>query len=61
MENFSKMIDGIGMMAEVSAIYYNSLVRAGLPESHAIALTAKVMGELMRSVISETPEEGKHE
>lgn len=62
MNNFDKMIEAIGTMGEVSAIYYQALVHAGLPEDHAIILTAKVMGELMRAAnIKPSEEDDKHE
>lgn len=61
MDDFSKLIEGIGMIAEISAIYYNSLVRAGLPKAHAVSLTAKIMGEIMRSTIDGNSKEDKHE
>ena len=61
MNDFNKLINGIGTLAEVSAIYYQSLIRAGLPEDHAITLTAKVMGEALRAVSDQPSEEDKHE
>lgn len=61
MDDFSKLMDAIGVLSEISAIYYNSLVRAGLPEAHAVSLTAKIMGEIMRSTIDGNSKEDKHE
>lgn len=61
MDDFSKMMDAIGVLSEISAIYYNSLVKTGLPEEHAITLTAKVMGEILRHVNDGNSKEDKHE
>lgn len=61
MNNFDKMIEAIGAMGEVSAIYYQTLVRAGLPEDHAIILTARVMGEILRTAADKPSEEGEPE
>ena len=49
MENLSKLIQSIGVMAEMAAIFYNALLKAGLSENVAITLTAKMIGEVVRS------------
>lgn len=61
MNDFNNLISGIGTLAEISAIYYQSLVRAGLPEDYAITLTAKAIGEALRAVSDNPSEEGAHE
>ena len=58
MENFNKIVESIGAMAEISAIYYHSLIKAGLPHDCAITLTAKMIGEIFKLC---TGEEEKHE
>ena len=58
MDDFSKLIQSIGATAEMAAIFYNALLKAGLSENVAITLTAKMIGEVVRSS-SNTSQEDK--
>ena len=49
MEDLSKFIQSVGVMAEMTAIFYNALLNAGLSEDIAVTLTAKMIGEVIRS------------
>lgn len=49
MDNLSNFIQSVGVMAEMTAIFYNALVDAGLSEDIAVTLTAKMIGEVLRS------------
>ena len=49
MDNLSNFIQSVGVMAEMIAIFYNALVDAGLSEDVAVTLTAKMIGEAIRS------------
>ena len=44
MDDLSKFIQSIGVMAEITAIFYNALLEAGLSEDVAVTLTAKMLG-----------------
>lgn len=49
MEDLSNFIQSVGAMAEMTAIFYNALLDAGLSEDVAVTLTAKMIGEVLRS------------
>ncbi len=49
MDDLSKFIQSVGAMAELTAIFYKALVEAGLSEDVAVTLTAKMIGEVIRS------------
>lgn len=57
MDDLSKFIQSIGVMAEMTAIFYNALLKAGLSEDVAITLTAKMIGEVIRSSGSKPQED----
>jgi len=49
MDDLSKFIQSVGVMAEMTAIFYDALLKAGLSEDIAVTLTAKMIGEVIRS------------
>ena len=49
MDDLSKFIQSIGVMAEITAIFYNALLKAGLSEDVAVTLTAKMLGEVIKA------------
>ena len=59
MDDVSKLIQAIGAMAEMTAIFYNSLLKAGLPDDVVVTLTAKMLGEVIKSGRSEQKEDEK--
>lgn len=59
MDDLSKFIQSIGVMAEITAIFYNSLLKAGLSEDVAVTLTAKMLGEVIKAGGSEQKEDEK--
>ena len=59
MDDLSKFIQSIGVMAEITAIFYNALLKAGLSEDVAVTLTAKMLGEVIKAGGSEQKEEEK--
>ena len=59
MVDLSKLIQSIGVMAEITAIFYNALLKAGLSEDVAVTLTAKMLGEVIKAGGSEQKEEEK--
>ena len=48
MDDLSKFIQSVGVMAEMTAIFYDALLKAGLSEDIAVTLTAKMIGEVIR-------------
>ena len=48
MDDFTKFIQALGVMGEMTAIFYNTLLRAGLSEDVAVTLSAKMVGEFMK-------------
>ena len=48
MEDLSNFIQSVGAMAEMTAIFYNALLDAGLSEDVAVTLTAKLIGEIIK-------------
>ena len=59
MDDLSKFIQSIGVMAEITAIFYNALLKAGLSEDVAVTLTAKMLGEVIKAAGSEQKEDEK--
>lgn len=64
MDDLSKFIQSIwndtfGVMAEITAIFYNALLEAGLSEDVAVTLTAKMLGEVIKAGGSEQKEDEK--
>ena len=59
MDDLSKFIQSIGVMAEITAIFYNALLKAGLSEDVAVTLTAKMLGEFIKAGGSEQKEDEK--
>lgn len=57
MDDLSKFIQSVGAMAEMTAIFYNALLEAGLSEDVAVTLTAKMIGEMIRSSWSKSKED----
>ena len=45
MDDFTKFIQALGAMGEMTAIFYNTLLRAGLSEDVAVTLSAKMIGD----------------
>lgn len=50
MDDFTKFIQALGVMGEMTAIFYNTLLRAGLSEDVAVALSAKMVGEFIHVI-----------
>ena len=50
MDDFTKFIQALGVMGEMTAIFYNTLLRAGLSEDVAVTLSAKMVGEFMQFI-----------
>lgn len=59
MDDLSSFIQAIGAMAEMTAIFYNSLLKAGLPDDVVVTLTAKMLGEVIKAGGSEQKEDEK--
>ena len=59
MDDLSKFIQSIGVMAEITAKFYNALLKAGLSEDVAVTLTAKMLGEVIKAGGSEQKEDEK--
>lgn len=59
MDDLSKFIQSIGVMAEITAIFYNALLKADLSEDVAVTLTAKMLGEVIKAGGSEQKEDEK--
>ena len=57
MDDVSKFIQAIGAMAEMTSIFYNSLLKAGLPDDVVVTLTAKMLGEVIKAGGSEQKED----
>ena len=49
MEDLNNFIQSVGAMAEMTAIFYNALLDAGLSEDVAVTLTAKMISAVLRS------------
>ena len=59
MDDLNSFIQAIGAMAEMTAIFYNSLLKAGLPDDVVVTLTAKMLGEVIKAGGSEQKEDEK--
>ena len=57
MDDVSKLIQAIGAMAEMAAIFYTTLLKAGLPDDVVVTLTAKMLGEVIKAGGSEQKED----
>lgn len=57
MDDLNNFIQSIGVMAEMTAIFYNALLKAGLSEDVAVTLTAKMLGEVIKAGGSEQKED----
>jgi argininosuccinate lyase len=44
-----ELINSIGAMSEMAALYFNELVRNGVPFKEAATITASVMCEMIRN------------
>ena len=60
MDDFTKFIQALGVMGEMTAIFYNTLLRAGLSEDVAVTLSAKMVGEFIQ-VIGKTGKENDND
>lgn len=49
MDDLNSLLQSIGVMAEITAIFYNALLETGLSEDVAVALTAKMIGEIIKA------------
>ena len=59
MEDLSNFIQSVGAMAEMTAIFYTTLLKSGLPDDVVVALTAKMLGEVIKAGGSEQNEDEK--
>ena len=59
MDDLNNFIQSVGAMAEMTAIFYNALLKAGLSEDVAVTLTAKMLGEVIKAGGSEQNEDEK--
>ena len=59
MDDLNNFIQSVGAMAEMTAIFYNALLKAGLSEDVAVTLTAKMLGEVIKTGGSEQKEDEK--
>lgn len=59
MDDLSSFIQAIGAMAEMTSIFYTTLLKAGLSEDVAVTLTAKMLGEVIKAGGSEQKEDEK--
>lgn len=59
MDDLNNFIQSVGAMAEMTAIFYNALLKAGLSEYVAVTLTAKMLGEVIKAGRSEQKEDEK--
>ena len=49
MDDLNNFVQSVGAMAEMTAIFYNALLDAGLSEDVAVTLTAKMISEGIKS------------
>lgn len=49
MDDLNSFIQAIGAMAEMTAIFYAALLKAGLPDDVVVTLTAKMLGEVIKA------------
>lgn len=59
MDDVSNFIQAIGAMAEMTAIFYATLLKAGLPDDVVVTLTAKMISEIIKAGGSEQKEDEK--
>ena len=59
MGDLNSLLQSIGVMAEITAIFYNALLETGLSEDVAVTLTAKMLGEVIKAGGSEQKEDEK--
>lgn len=52
-EQLNKLIEGIGVISELTYIYYSGLVKAGFREDQALHLAESFVNNMMRDVINE--------
>ena len=57
MDDLNNFIQSIGVMAEMTAIFYTTLLKAGLPDDVVVTLTAKMLGEVIKAGGSEQKED----
>lgn len=57
MDDLNNFIQSVGAIAEMTAIFYNALLKAGLSEDVAVTLTAKMLGEVIKAGGSEQKED----
>lgn len=50
MDDFTKFIQALGVIGEMTAIFYKTLLKAGLSEDVAVTLSAKMIGELIHVI-----------
>lgn len=60
MEDFTKFIQALGVMGETTAIFYKTLLKAGLSADVAVTLSAKMIGELIH-IIGENRKENNND
>lgn len=49
MDDVSNFIQAIGAMAEMTAIFYTTLLKSGLPDDVVVTLTAKMLGDVIKA------------
>lgn len=49
MDDLNSLLQSIGVMAEITAIFYNALLETGLSEDVAVTLTTKMIGEIIKA------------
>ena len=49
MDDLNNFVQSVGAMAEMTAIFYNALLDAGLSEDVAVTLTARMIGEIIKA------------
>ena len=49
MNDLNNLLQSIGVMAEITAIFYNALLETGLSEDVAVTLTTKMIGEIIKA------------
>lgn len=49
MDDLNNFIQAIGAMAEMTAIFYTTLLKAGLPDDAVVTLTAKMLGAVIKA------------
>lgn len=50
MNDLNSLLQSIGVIAEITAIFYNALLETGLSEDVAVTLTSKMIGEFMQVI-----------